>query len=97
MSGAPVYGCLLCRISGPEPLVDPSTIHMPSPSYWPIITAFGAVWIAGGLLIEFPWDYIKFPISFIGGAIAVLGVFGWSNEPPAAESHHGAEAQHQEA
>jgi cytochrome c oxidase subunit 1 len=87
-------------ITEPEPFVDPNTIHMPSPSYWPIVTAFGVVWLAAGLLLEFPWDYIKFPISFIGGIIAFIGVVGWSNEPPAAESHHpahGVEAHRQEA
>jgi cytochrome c oxidase subunit I len=84
-------------ITEAEEFVDPKTIHMPSPSYWPIITSFGVVWLAAGFLIEFPWPYIKFPISFIGGAICFLGVLGWSNEPAAAESHetpHGAEAHH---
>ena len=28
-------------LTEPEPLVDPSSIHMPSPSYWPIFTAAG--------------------------------------------------------
>ena len=81
-------------ITEPEPFVDPQTIHMPSPSYWPIITAFGVVWLAAGLLIGFPWPYIKFPISFLGGLIALIGVVGWSNEPPAPESHHETEAHH---
>jgi cytochrome c oxidase subunit I len=84
-------------ITGPEPHVDPRTIHMPSPSYWPIIVSFGLAWLAAGLLIPFPLDYIKFPISFIGGIITILGIIGWSNEPPAAETHephHGAEAHH---
>ena len=66
-------------ITGPEPLVDPSSIHMPSPSYWPIFTAAGVTLIAGGLLSHYA-------ISFLGGAIAFLGVIGWSNEPPAVPS-----------
>jgi cytochrome c oxidase subunit 1 len=74
-------------LTEPEAHVDPSTIHMPSPSYWPLVIAFGIAWIGGGLLIEFPWPYIKFPISFVGGIIAFLGVIGWANEPAAAESH----------
>jgi len=61
---------------------------MPSPSYWPLLIAFGIAWIGGGLLIEFPWPYIKFPISFVGGFIAFFGVIGWANEPAAAGSHH---------
>ena len=75
-------------LTEPEAHVDPSTIHMPSPSYWPLVIAFGIAWIGGGLFIEFPWPYIKFPISFVGGIIAFLGVIGWANEPAAAEAHH---------
>jgi cytochrome c oxidase subunit 1 len=73
-----------------EPHVDPSTIHLPSPSYWPLVTSFGVVWIAGGLLIDVGWDYIRFPISFVGGLITILGVIGWSNEPPAEEHQEAA-------
>ena len=67
------------RIVEAEPLVDPSTIHMPSPSYWPIFTAIGVALIGGGLLSHYA-------ISFVGGAIAMMGVFGWGNEPASAPS-----------
>ncbi len=82
-------------ITGPEPYVDPETIHMPSPSYWPFVTAVGTVLLAAGFFFEFPLDYIKYPLPFIGGLIAFVGVIGWSNEPPAPESHHGAEGHHE--
>ena len=75
-------------LTEPEAHVDPSTIHMPSPSYWPLVIALGIAGIGGGLLIEFPWPYIKFPLSFVGGFIAFFGVIGWANEPAAAEAHH---------
>ena len=75
-------------LTEPEAHVDLSTIHMPSPSYWPLVIALGIVGIGIGLLIEFPWPYIKFPLSFIGGFITILGVIGWANEPAAAESPH---------
>ena len=70
-------------ITEPEPLVDPGSIHMPSPSYWPIFTAAGVALIGGGLLSHFA-------ISFVGGVIAMIGVIAWGNEPPAAatEDHH---------
>ena len=68
-------------ITEPEALVDESTIHMPSPSYWPILTAVGVTLIGGGLLSHYA-------LSFVGGAIAMMGVVGWSNEPPAAPSEH---------
>ena len=81
-------------ITGPESYVDPATVHMPNSSYWPIVTAFGALVLAAGFLVEFPWPYIKFPIPFIGGIIAFIGVLGWSLEPAAPEAHHGSEAHH---
>ena len=70
-------------ITEPEALVDPSSIHMPSPSYWPIFTAVGVALIAGGLLSHFT-------LSFVGGVIAMIGIVSWSNEPAAApsEDHH---------
>ena len=67
-------------ITEPEGAVDPSTIHMPSPSYWPIIIAAGVGLIGGGLLSHYG-------VSFLGGLIAFIGVIGWANEPPAAEEH----------
>jgi len=82
-------------ITEAESYVDPQTIHMPSPSYWPIVTALGVLVLASGFLIEFPWPYIKFPVPFIGGAIAFIGVVGWSLEPAAPESHHGSGAHHE--
>ena len=69
-------------ITEPEPLVDPKSIHMPSPSYWPIVAAAGVALIGGGLLSHYA-------LSFVGGAIAFLGVIGWGNEPAAApEEQH---------
>ncbi|MDA1129123.1 MAG: cytochrome c oxidase subunit I [Chloroflexi bacterium] len=70
-------------ITEPEALVDPSSIHMPSPSYWPIFTAVGVALIGGGLLSHYA-------LSFVGGVIAFIGVVAWSNEPAAAppKEHH---------
>ena len=69
-------------VAGPEARVDVSTIHMPSPSYWPAFVAVGVVLIAAGLLTHYG-------LSFVGGVIALLGTIGWSNEPATApQSHH---------
>ncbi len=73
-------------ITGPEALVDPDTIHMPSPSYWPLVTAIGVLVLASGMLFDTGWDYIRFPIPFIGGIICFIGIVAWANEP-AAEEH----------
>ena len=72
-------------VTEPEAAVDPSTIHMPSPSYWPLVTAIGVLILAGGMLVDVGWDYIRFPIPFIGGIISFIGIIGWANEPPAKE------------
>jgi cytochrome c oxidase subunit 1 len=64
-----------------EPHVDPRTIHMPSPSYWPMWIAVGTTLIAGGILSHYA-------LSFVGGIFAFLGVIGWVNEPPAAPDAH---------
>lgn len=60
---------------------DPASIHMPNPSYWPIVIAFGAT-LAAGLVIVNPY------YAFIGGAITVLGSYGWVFEPAGPEEHH---------
>jgi cytochrome c oxidase subunit 1 len=61
--------------------VDLRTIHMPSPSYWPVVIAVGVAMMAGGILSHFA-------LSFIGGAIVFLGIVGWGNEPATAPQPH---------
>jgi len=50
-------------------------VHLPSPSYWPIVTAFGLPIIGYGLLYTW-W------VSLIGGIITAAGIYGWAFEPP---------------
>ncbi|MCB0982049.1 MAG: cytochrome c oxidase subunit I [Ilumatobacteraceae bacterium] len=53
-------------------------IHLPSPSYWPIVLAFGLPIIAYGVI----YNLI---LSFVGAAIVLLAGFGWALEPSVAE------------
>jgi cytochrome c oxidase subunit 1 len=53
-------------------------IHLPAPSFWPIITAFSLPIIAYGVI------YSPLLIA-AGGAIAVMGLFGMALEPADAE------------
>ena len=53
-------------------------IHLPSPSYWPIILAFGILVISYGVI------YSTLLLA-AGAAIAVLALFGWALEPPTAD------------
>ena len=52
-------------------------IHMPSPSYWPIILAFGLPVTAFGVIFSIP-------VAVVGGLIILLGMYGWALEPSTA-------------
>jgi cytochrome c oxidase subunit 1 len=71
-------------------------IHMPDPSYWPLVTAFGlfiaglGVLLGGGLgdIVFYPFiiaDYVEgaqyFAVTAIGLLILLVGIYGWSLEP----------------
>jgi cytochrome c oxidase subunit 1 len=71
---------------------DPSRAHLPSPSYFPILLAFGLPFIAYGLIFNLL-------ISFVGAAIVLFAFVGWSLEPtddPEAGAHggHGGHGEH---
>ena len=53
-------------------------IHMPSPSYWPLVLAFGLPVIAYGIIYSTL-------LAVIGGLIVVLSMFGWAIEPSVAD------------
>ena len=52
-------------------------IHMPSPSYWPLILAMGVGVLGLGVVYGTP-------IMVVGGLIVLLGSFGWVLEPSTA-------------
>jgi cytochrome c oxidase subunit 1 len=52
-------------------------IHMPSPSYWPIVVSIALPIMAYGVIFS-RW---LIPVGF---AIALLGIYGWAMEPPTA-------------
>ena len=60
--------------------ISPKDIHMPSPSYWPIILAFGIFCLMGGLAISVS-------LSIIGVIISLVGAIGWVIEPPFGDEH----------
>ena len=53
-------------------------IHLPSPSYWPMILSFGMLIIAYGVI------YSTLLLA-AGAAVAILALFGWALEPPTAD------------
>ena len=55
-------------------------IHMPDPSYFPLLAAAGLPFIGYGLIYH--WS-----IAILGGLLTLAGLFGWSMEPVAEEGH----------
>jgi cytochrome c oxidase subunit 1 len=53
-------------------------IHLPSPSYWPIVLAFAFPVIAYGVIFNLM-------ISVVGAGIMVIALFGWVLEPSVAD------------
>ena len=50
------------------------SIHMPQPSYWPIVVSIGLLVGGYGLIYSIP-------VAAIGGAITMVAVYAWSFEP----------------
>lgn len=49
-------------------------IHMPNPSFWPLVSAVGLFLVAAGFL----WG---FPISAVGVLVLIGGLYSWAFEP----------------
>lgn len=61
----------------PEPArVSGAGIHLPNPSYWPIVTAFGTALLLVGFLM-----HVTLWVILTGVAITFLGIFAWAFEP----------------
>ena len=61
---------------------DDHDIHLPTPSYYPLLVALGVTLIAAGLL-----SHLFFTV--FGGVLTFLAVLGWALEPPTAPSEDG--------
>ena len=53
-------------------------IHLPSPSYWPLVAALGLPIMAYGVI--YSWWLVG-----LGVAVTLVGVYGWALEPSVAE------------
>ena len=56
-------------------------IHLPDPSYFPVLSSVGVLVMAYAVVFSLPF-------VIVGGLIAFLGLFGWVLEPGAEEGHH---------
>jgi cytochrome c oxidase subunit 1 len=67
----------LVRIAATEDVVqkgDAKDVHLPSPSYYPIVLAFGLPWITWGLIYNL-W------FCAFGAIFVISGIYGWVLEP----------------
>jgi cytochrome c oxidase subunit 1 len=53
-------------------------MHMPSPSYWPLVLAAGLPIVAAGLIFNII-------ISIVGALFIIVGAYGWAQEPSVAD------------
>ncbi len=53
-------------------------IHMPSPSYWPLVASFG------GPIIAYGQVYKMYAISAVGILVLITGLYAWAVEPSTA-------------
>jgi cytochrome c oxidase subunit I len=61
----------------------PPIIHMPSPSYWPLLCSVGLFLMAAGLLVSESVGTIAIPVFLIAGLLLLIGsIYGWSFEAP---------------
>ncbi len=67
---------------------DATDVHLPSPSYWPIVAALGLPIVGYGLIFNLA-------LAGLGGVLVVAGIFGWGLEPSVdADAVHGADGGH---
>jgi cytochrome c oxidase subunit 1 len=67
----------LVRVARAEDVVDKGVatdVHMPAPSYWPLVVAFGLVIVGYGMIFSLA-------MAAAGGFILFVGVYGWALEP----------------
>jgi cytochrome c oxidase subunit 1 len=57
-------------------------IHMPDPSYWPVVAAAGLPMMGYGVV------YSNWLLLGTGALVLLLGLFGWALEPSAEEGGH---------
>lgn len=61
-----------------QPEVDPTTMHLPHPSFWPIVLALGITVMASAFFFA-QWGLY---IAATGAAITLIASYGWSYETP---------------
>ncbi|MDQ3107386.1 MAG: cytochrome c oxidase subunit I [Actinomycetota bacterium] len=63
-------------------VANAGNIHLPSPSFYPIIVAFGLPVIAYGMV------YKAYIVAVVGALIMLAGIYAWGLEPSAEPAEH---------
>jgi len=86
----------LVRIARTEDVVqtgDATDVHLPSPSYWPLVMACGFPLVGYGLIFNLWW-------ALPGALLLVVGIYGWvmepSTDPSASHGHDDHDPSHDE-
>ena len=67
---------------------DAKNVHLPSPSYWPVVVAAGLPIIGYALIFNLL-------LAIPGGILVLAGLFGWAMEPADdPEKHHDDHHEH---
>ena len=56
-------------------------IHLPQPSYWPLVVSIGIMLAAYGMIFGLP-------LSIFGTIVGFIGVYAWSLEPVNEPTEH---------
>jgi hypothetical protein len=62
-----------------EKRVSGEGIHMPRPSYWPLVTAVGVLVVLGSILFSHVHNF--YFLTLTGAAILIYGIYRWAFEP----------------
>jgi cytochrome c oxidase subunit 1 len=65
--------------SGEEHHGESHAIHLPSPSFWPLVVSFGFPLLGYGVI------YYNWWLVAAGALVIVVGLTGWALEPSVAE------------
>ncbi len=57
-------------------------IHMPSPSYWPLVMTLGLPVVGYGVIFK------SLTVALVGGLVLLFGMYAWQLEPLAEDDHH---------
>ena len=56
-------------------------IHLPQPSYWPIVVSVGLLIAGYGLVYLGSYNPVAIAVAVVGASIAMFAVYAWSFEP----------------